>query len=112
MHTRVILALGTLLLLTGCYSTAPTESDDEGPRLRLTSMNGPGRPFYAAPTAPDPTDNRCFKPRGFSQDPARLALNLNDAGGLAQAEITILAGTIVEGSLVAAPDWTVRTVMD
>jgi hypothetical protein len=112
MHTRLTLALSTLAVLAGCTSTPPIGPDVEGPRIRLTLMTGPARPFYDTAIAPAPDDNRCFKPRGFPETPARLAVNLTDSGGLDHIVLSILAGTIVEGSLVAAPDWSVSAAMD
>ena len=104
MHTRLApirLApiLGTLLILAGCTSTPGIGPDVEGPRIRLTLMTGPARPFYDTAVAPSPDDNRCFKPRGFPDTPARLAINLTDSGGLDHIVVSILAGTIVVANM-------------
>lgn len=112
MHARLFLALAILVLASGCYSTPPGGPDGEGPRIRLTSMSGAGRPFYDTAVAPGPADNRCFRAHGFPEQAARMAVTLNDPGGLKTVEISILVGKIVVGSLVAAPDWTVASVLD
>src|SRR5262245_54040667 len=108
---RIVLAAFALALLTACTSPSPGP-DTEGPRIRLTLLNGYARPvFDTAETPTDGTDH-CGKVANFPGTPARIAVTLNDSHGVDRVSIRALPGEIVDSSIVAAPDWTVANSVD
>jgi len=109
---RLILIALSLSLLTACTGASPGGSDTEGPRIRVTLLNGHARPsFDTAETPADGTDH-CGKVPNFPGTPARVAVALSDAGGVDRLSVRALPGEIVDSSVVAAPDWTVANSVD
>lgn len=112
MRTRLFPAISALALLTGCFSPAPGGVDSEGPRIRLTLLNGYARPSFDSAETPPADDNLCGKVANFPGTPARVAVSLSDPGGIDRVSLRVLVGEIIDSSLVAAPDWAVTHRMD
>jgi len=112
MYARLVPAISALALVTACSSPSPGGVDTEGPRIRLTLLNGYARPVFDSTIAPAADEDRCGKVADFPGTPARVAVSLSDPGGLDRVSIRALAGDIIDSSVVAAPDWTVTNRMD
>lgn len=111
MYARLS-AISALALLTGCFSPSPGGVDTEGPRIRLTLLNGYARPVFDSTIAPATDEDRCGKVANFPDTPARVAVSLSDPGGIDRVSIRALAGDIIDSSVVAAPGWTVTNRLD
>jgi hypothetical protein len=96
-----------LLLFGGCFSPPPGDEDGQGPRIRLTILNGYARPVFDSTIPPATDQDLCGKVANFPGTPARLAISLSDPGGIDRVSIRALPGDIIDSSVVAAPDWTV-----
>lgn len=111
MRARLFPALSALALLSGCFSPPPGGDDAQGPRIRLTLLNGYARPVFDS-TEPPPEDQQCGKVANFPGTPARVAVSLSDPGGIDRVSIRALTGDIIDSSVVAAPNWTVTNRLD
>jgi len=112
MYARLGLAVLALTLETACFSPRPPGVDNDGPRIRLTLLNGDRRPVFDTNEGPSDTGDRCGEVREFPATPAQVSISINDPGGIDRTVIRAFPGEIVDSSIVAAPDWEVANSRD
>ena len=100
MMKDVLFALALVSVMTGCTAIENFGKDTTAPEVRLTVLNGMGRPVFSTEEGTERPLDACAYARSY---PVRLAVAVSDSEGVALVSMRVFPVTVIESSIAVIP---------